>query len=182
MRQSFTSALYADEFLDVTPPRRHVLVADRPVDSDSFLQIRFVVEIAPAEDAASPHDRLATDLPPANPRKRFAVGSRIRIVEIVDEEFARVLVTRTALALHRLVALYPIPLTHAAIALLIRHDMLDVIDRRIDRSSRFQDYRLESVLGQLLCSPASGNPGSDDDRIVRIRHRQTLGVNGTFPL
>src|ERR1051325_2957605 len=102
MSETFAPALHPDEFLDVTPPWRHVLVSNRPVDRDAFLQVRFVVEVAPAENAATPHDRLAAHLAAANPRKRLALGSRIRVVEIVDEKIARVLVAGATLRLNRL--------------------------------------------------------------------------------
>src|SRR4051812_14389257 len=121
MRQAFAASLDADELLDVAPPRRHVVVADRPVDGDSFAGVRFVIEITPAKDAAAPHDRLATDLPAANPRERLAFRRRVRVVQIVDEELARIFVARAALALDRLIPLEPVAVAHSTVALLIRH-------------------------------------------------------------
>src|SRR3954469_10870092 len=108
MRQAFPASLHANELLDIAPPRRHVLVADRPVDAHSFARVRLVVEIAPAKDAAAPHDRLAADLPAANPRERLPFRRRVRVVEVVDEELARVFVAGPALTLDRLIPLEPI--------------------------------------------------------------------------
>src|SRR4051812_76063 len=181
MRESFAASLYADELLDVAPPRRHVLVPDRPVDADSFARVRLVIEITPTKHAAAPHDRLAADLPAANPRERFPFRRRVGVVEIVDEELARVLVARAALALDRLVALEPVAVAHSTVPLLIRHHVLDVVDRWIDRTSRFEHDCLQAVLRQLLGSPATGDPRADNDRVVCICHRQTLGVKGTLP-
>src|SRR6476660_6477109 len=112
MRESFVLALHADELLDIAPPRRHVLVADRPIDGDSLLRVRLVVEIAPPEHAAAPHDRLAADLPPANPRERLAFGRLVWIVEIIYKKLARVLVAGAALALDRLISLQRVLIPH----------------------------------------------------------------------
>src|SRR3954464_982365 len=132
LRESFVPSLDPDELLDVAPPRRHVFVANRPVDRDAFACVRLVIEIAPAENAATPHDRLSANLPASYPREGFALRRRIRIVEIVDEELARVLVARSALTLNRLIALELIPIAHATVSLVVRHVVFAVVDRGID--------------------------------------------------
>src|SRR5436190_1532628 len=48
MREPLFSSLDADELLDITPPRRQVLVAKRPIDANSLACICLEVEIAPA--------------------------------------------------------------------------------------------------------------------------------------
>src|SRR4051812_25732514 len=164
MREAFAASLHADEFLDVAPPRSHVLVANRPVDTDSFPRVRLVIEITPAKDAAAPHDRLATDLPAANPRERLSFRRRVRVVEIVDEELASVFVARAALTLDRLIPLDPVAVAHSTIPLLIRHHVLDVVDRRIDRTARLEHDCLQAVLRQLLGRPSTGDARADNDR------------------
>src|SRR3954465_15472401 len=112
MREAFAASLHADEFSRVAPPRSHFLVANRPVYADSFARVRLVIEITPAKHAAAPHDRLAADLPAANPRERFPFRRRVRAGDGVDEELARLLVARAALALDRLIALEPVAVAH----------------------------------------------------------------------
>src|SRR3954464_9478912 len=137
MRQAFPASLHANELLDVAPPPRLVLVANRPAHAHSFAPFRLVVEIAPAKDAAAPHDRLAANLPAADPRERLPFRRRVRVVEIVDEELARVFVARAPLTVNGLISLEPVAVAHSPIALLIRHHVLDVVHREIDRTSRF---------------------------------------------
>ena len=124
----------------------------------------------------------SSSLPAAYPRERLPLRRRVRIVEIVNEKLACVFVARAALGLNRLIALEAIAIAHTAVSLLVRHDVLDVIDSWIDGAARFEDNGLESVLGQLFCRPASGYPGADDNRVVIVWHfSQTAGVNGTLP-
>src|SRR5258705_5706213 len=170
LRETFGTALDADELLDVAPPWRNVLVPEGPVDCYAFLRVRLVVEIAPAEYTPAPHYRLSADLPAAYPRKRLPLRCRVRVVEIVDEKLARVFVAGAALGLNRLIALQAIAIAHAPVSFLVRHDVLDVIDSGIDRAARLEDNRLESVLGQLFCGPATGYSGADNDRIVIVWH------------
>ena len=182
MREVLVAPLDADELLDVAPPRRHVRVADRPVDGDALFRVRLVVEIAPPVDAPAPHDGAAADLSSANPVERLVVRVRIRVVEIVDEELARVLIAGAGVALDGLIALDAIAVAHAAIAQLVRHHVLDVVDGRIDRASRLEHDRLETFLRQLFRGPAAGDAGADDDGVVRDRwHGQVAGVKGTLP-
>ena len=138
MREPLFSSLDADELLDITPPRRQVLVAKRPIDANSLACICLEVEIAPAIDAAPPHDRATTDLTAANPVEGLAVRSRVRIVEVVDEKLACVFVAGAGVPLHRLISLELLAIAHSAIALLPRPHVLDVVDRWIDRASCFQ--------------------------------------------
>src|SRR5262249_2483665 len=109
MRQAFASALNADESLDVRPPGLEVPVANRPIDRDAFARVRLEVEVTPPVDAATPHDRPPADLAPADPVKRLVVGERIRIVEVVDEELARILIAGAGVALDRLIAFEALP-------------------------------------------------------------------------
>ena len=147
MREPLLASLNADELLDVAPPRRQIVVAERPIDAESLARVGLEVEIAPAIDTATPHDRAPADLTSANPVEGLALRSRVRIVEIVDEELSGVFVAGTGVALDRLVPLEPLAVAHATVALLPRTHVLDVINRWIDRPSRFQHDRLETVLG-----------------------------------
>src|SRR5437762_3598891 len=105
VRQVFLASLDANELLDVAPPRSQIFIAKGPVDAISLACVRLEVEIAPAIDAAPPHDRAPADVSSADPIERLPVRKGIRIVEIVDEELARVLVAGTGVALDRLKAL-----------------------------------------------------------------------------
>src|SRR5258705_13945478 len=142
LRETLGTALDADELLDVAPPWRNVLVPEGPVDRYALLQVRLVVEIAPAEYTPAPHYRLSADLPAAYPRKRLPLRRRVRIVEIVDEKLASVFVAGAALGLDRLIALQTIAIPHTPVSFLVRHDVLDVIDGGIDRAGRLEDNRL----------------------------------------
>src|SRR4029077_8167489 len=75
---------YSDESLDVSVPRRDVVVTDRPVDpvTLSFRRGEFV--LAPPLAGPSPDYRLAADLIAANPVERFFL--HVRVVTILDEE------------------------------------------------------------------------------------------------
>src|SRR5206468_10981964 len=73
MREIFLPSLDANEFLDVAPPRRQILVANRPIDAVSLARVRLKIEIAPAVHAATPHDRSAADLTTAYPVERLSI-------------------------------------------------------------------------------------------------------------
>src|SRR5439155_26668333 len=118
MRQTFLATLDADELLDVAPPRRQILVAEWPVDAEAFACVRLEIEVAPAINAATPHDRATTDLSPANPVKGLPFRRRVRIVEIVDEELARVFIAGAGVSLNGLISLELLSIAHASIALL----------------------------------------------------------------
>src|SRR5205814_10532910 len=99
MRETFFSSLNADELLDVTPPWRQILVAERPIDADSFPRVRLDVEIAPSIDAAPPHDRPSADLSATDPVERLPFGGRLGTVELVDGRHSRVFVARASVSL-----------------------------------------------------------------------------------
>ena len=169
LRQPFVRAAHADEPLHVLVPRRDVRVANWPVVAVAVSCIRFEIEIAPAVDLTSPHDRAAADLTSAQPVEGRVVGRRVRIVRVLDEELVPDLVAGVAAALHRILALHLLAVAHAAVVHLPRLDVLDVVDARIDRTARLEDERAESTLSQLLRGPAARHSGSDDDRVVVVR-------------
>src|SRR6266550_53203 len=104
MCEILPSSLDSDELLDVAPPRCQILVTERPIDADALARVGLEVEIAPAIDAASPHNRASANMPPAYPVKRLPLGKRVGIVEIVDEKLAGVLVAGTGMSLDGLIA------------------------------------------------------------------------------
>src|SRR5580698_3593520 len=65
--EAFGLSCDADEIFDVVIPGSDVRVANGPVDSDAFLQIRFEIEIAPTIGLTAPNDGTAADLTAANP-------------------------------------------------------------------------------------------------------------------
>src|SRR6266550_6003678 len=111
MREVLATPLNADELLDVTPPWSHILVAKRPVDAVSLPRICLEVEIAPAIDAATPHDRASSNLPPAYPVKRLAIGKRVWVLEVIHKKLGRPLVACACVPLDRLIALDTFPVT-----------------------------------------------------------------------
>ena len=100
--QPFRLAADTHERLDVVVPGGDVGVANRPVDADAFARIRLEVEIAPAVDLPSPHDRAPAHLAAANPRERLVGRGRVRILEVVHEKLVGHLVARVTLLLDRL--------------------------------------------------------------------------------
>src|SRR5262245_3754392 len=150
MREVLAPALDSHEPLDVTPPGREVLVAERPVDGDALARIRLEVEIAPPVDATPPHDRPPAHLAAANPVEGLVLGERVRIVEIVDEDLARILIAGARVPLDGLVALEALAVAHATVAFLVRGHVLDIVDRRIDRPARLEHDRAQSVFGELF--------------------------------
>src|SRR5205814_6220633 len=62
LRQAFGLAADAGELFHIVIPGCDVRIADRPIDRDSLLQIRFKVEIAPAIALAPPSERFSAHL------------------------------------------------------------------------------------------------------------------------
>src|SRR5579871_3774833 len=91
------------KFLHVVVPRCDIRVTNRPIYGNPVSQIGFEIQIAPAVALATPHDRFAADLTPANPGKMFAGITRIRVLYVAHEKLVRELVASVvALALDRL--------------------------------------------------------------------------------
>src|SRR4029077_20526706 len=67
LRQTLRLAADADELLDVRVPRGNVRGADPPVHADALLRVRLEVQVAPAVDLASPHDRAPAHVTAADP-------------------------------------------------------------------------------------------------------------------
>ena len=88
LRKSFGLTRDADEIFHIVIPGSDVLVANRPIDGDALAQIRFEIEITPAIRLSSPDNRAATHLTSPNPQKWLAGFCGVRILLVVDEEFA----------------------------------------------------------------------------------------------
>src|SRR5882672_8548184 len=149
LRQAERLARNPDELLHVVVPRRDVGVADRPVHAESVPRVRLEVEVAPAVYLPAPHDRLATHLAAADPMERLVGIERVRVLAVVHEELAAVLVAGITMALDELIALERRAVAEAAELHLPRRHVLDVIARRVDRpasSTRVLSPRSHSSL------------------------------------
>jgi hypothetical protein len=177
LRQALACARHTDEAFDVRIPGGDVPVADRPVVAVTILRVCLEVQVAPAINLAAPRDGAPPDLTAAKPAERRAFGVRVRILEIVDEEFVAELVAGVAVALHG-----PFPSQRPVIAPaaernLVGLHMLDKILGRVDGPARLEHERLEPCLGQLLRRPATRNAGADHDGIeVVLRPFQVVAA------
>src|SRR5262249_13186014 len=102
----------AGELFDVVVPRREVLLPNRPVRGDSIMQIGFEIQIAPAIRLASPDDGTPANLAAANPEKRLLWIGDVRILLIVDEEFAVQFVQAAAGPLDGLLGIELVAIAH----------------------------------------------------------------------
>src|SRR5208283_2760842 len=95
MRQTQRFTGYPDELFDVVVPRLKIDIANRPIDGDSFAQIRGEIQITPPIGLPSPEDRAATYLPSTNPAKWFVFACGVGVLRVFHEKlrirfFARV--------------------------------------------------------------------------------------------
>ena len=172
LRQAFGAAAHADEALDVVVPRRDLGVADRPVDGDAVLRVRFEVQVAPAIALPAPHDRAAADVIAADPVE--ALDLRVRMLGVVDEPVLRRLRDRIAAARGDCLALQLFVGGAAAVG-----KFPDVLGRSrivavLHVAAAIEHQRLESLLRQLLGGPAARDAGADDDGIVGMVFGCTL--------
>ena len=100
LRQVLSLAADASELFNVVVPRCDLVVADRPVDADTFLHVRFEVQITPPIGLPRPHDRAPTHVAAANPMKRLVFVESVGVLVIVHEELARPFVTGIAVFLN----------------------------------------------------------------------------------
>src|SRR5207247_9527725 len=101
LRQSLRLARDSDEILDIVVPGRDVLIANRPVNGDSFAQVGFEIQITPAIRLSSPHDGSPAHMAAANPQERLTWIGGIRVLTIIDEELAIPFIHSTERLLHR---------------------------------------------------------------------------------
>src|SRR6476646_3210772 len=100
LRKSLALAGDPDEIFHIVVPGSNFLVPDRPIHADALALVGFKIKVAPAVRLPPPDDRPAAHLAPANPQEWFAQLGFIRILFIVDEEFAVPLVHSGAGFLH----------------------------------------------------------------------------------
>src|SRR5262249_40334835 len=64
-----------------------------------------------------------------------------------------------------------------------RLDVLDEVVIRVDGAAGLEHERLETVLGELLRRPATGNPRADDDRVEmrRLTHGRASRAVRNWP-
>ena len=150
---------------DVVVPRRDVLVADRPVDGDAVFRVRLEVEVAPAVALTPPQQRAAADVIAAIPIEALHLGVGRVLIGCPPIEI---------LLIQRVVAFqYGIRLLHrlrpaAAVRVLPRcllrvHIVFDVLDVL----TALEQQDAEAFFGELFGSPASGDSGANDNRVVR---------------
>ena len=172
LRQTLFLAADADEAVHVIVPWRDVGIANRPIDRDAVAQIGLEVEVAPAINLAAPDDRLAADLPGAEPVERTVRGRRVRVLHVIRPEDVTHFVERCGVALDRLPRRRGSAIAQPAEWHLPPRRVLDVVLLGRDRPSGLQHQRAQTELGQLLRCPAAGHPGPDDDRVeISGRHR-----------
>src|SRR5207245_9602146 len=104
---------------------------------------------------------LATHLAATDPVKRLVGVEGVRVLAVVDEELAAVLVARVAVALDELVALECLAVPEAPELHLPRGHVLDVIPRGVERPTALEHERLEPALAQLLRRPPARAAGAD---------------------
>ena len=169
LRQAFGLAANAGELFHVVVPGRDVRIADRPIDRDSVLQIRFKVEIAPAIALAPPSERFSAHLAAANPGKMLAGSGGVRIFKVIDEKFVGVFVASVInLTLNGLRPLAFRAIVPSAIFQVVHRNVLDVVLLRNDGAARFEDQRVQSFFGELFGRPAAGDSRADDYCVVSI--------------
>src|SRR5258708_37628315 len=110
--------------------------------------MRRKIESAPAIRLSPPNNCAAARVASANPPERLARLRGVGILLVIDEKFAVPLIHPVAGFLDGLVFIHPLAVAHAAVAYLPFGHVLGVIRIRINRSSRFQDEGLQSLLAQ----------------------------------
>src|SRR5208282_1405518 len=140
LRQALSLAADASELFDVVVPRGDVRIADRPIYGDSFFQIGFKIEIAPAVALAAPGKGLSANLPAANPGKVFAFLAGIRIVHVADEKFVGIFIAGViTLALNGLGLHAGDVIIPSAVFQLPNRNVLDIVPFGNGCASGFQD-------------------------------------------
>ena len=153
--------------LDVVVPRRHVRVADRPVDRDAVLEIRFEIEIAEAIALASPRQRPSADVVAAVPVEALDLGVwRVALVHPPIE----ILLVQRIVALEHLVSLDHLAGAAAAMRILPRRLAgVLVVLAVFDVLPALEHQDAQAALGQLLGRPPSGDARPDDDGVETFR-------------
>src|SRR5206468_8709029 len=135
LRQSLRLARDSDEILDIVVPGRDVLIANRPVNGDSFAQVGFEIQITPAIRLSSPHDGSPAHMAAANPQERLTWIGGIRVLTIIDEELAIPFIHSTARLLNRLIVIEALAIAQTAESLLPDGNVLHVVRFRLNRAA-----------------------------------------------
>src|SRR6266550_3658994 len=146
LRQSLRLPRDSDEILDIVVPGRDVLIANRPVNGDSFAQVGFEIQITPAIRLSSPHDGSPAHMAAANPQERLTWIGGIRVLTIIDEELAIPFIHSTARLLNRLIVIEALAIAQTAESLLPDGNVLHVVRIRINRAASLQHQRFETLL------------------------------------
>jgi hypothetical protein len=102
LRQIFIRAADPDEILDLVVIGFEILVTERPRFTVAIALGSFEIVIAQAIRLATPGDRTPANLTSANPPERLVFRSRVRVVNIVNEEVMAVFIRRVTSGLNRL--------------------------------------------------------------------------------
>ena len=140
----------SDEIFHVVVPGRNVCVANRPIDSDAFANVRFEIQVAPSINLAAPHYRTPAHLAAANPSERLAGFSRVGMLFIVYEELRRPFITRVTSALNGLIFLQAAAIAHSPEFHHPRRNVLDIVFRRQNWTPGLEHKGSQSFLGELF--------------------------------
>src|SRR6185436_13967042 len=162
---------YADELFDVVIPGSDVVVTNGPVDAMSIPLVLFEIDRAPARRSAPPHERFAAEMIAADPPKRARGILAVRLFGILDPELLGRLAERITRTLDRVVAFVALAIAELAEGELPGGLVLAEVVGRSDRAPPLEQQHLQALLGELLCGPASGNAGANNDRVVVMGHR-----------
>src|SRR5690606_18168711 len=155
----------ACKFLNVAVPRIEILITYRPVNRKTVPCRSRKIEVAPALRVACPKQRLSTHLVTANPVEGFLL--RVGVFVVLYKKVHRIFLECITLAYHRILLLN-LPRYFTAVLKFPRHHVRGrIIDIMLYVFAAFQHKRFESFLSQFLCCPATADPGTNHDCIIR---------------
>ena len=175
VRQPLGLAAHADELLDIGIPGGDIRITQRPVHSEAFLRIGFKVQITPAINLPTPHDRAPTDMPASDPGKGLVGIVVVGVLPIVHEEFRAPLIARPGQRLNRLLFAELAQISVTPIREGVRLHVLHIVSGWHDRRPSLKHQGSQAFLRQLLGGPAAGNSGADHDRVEFQRARLRRG-------
>ena len=158
----------ADEVLHPFIVGNHLLVAHRPVLTESVVGCGFEVIVAQPIALARPHDGSPADVASADPNEGPVGRCGVRLFDVIDEEVMGVLVALVALLLDRLALLARLRSQAAPMKRHVeRSFVLGEVGAAVECSSCFQDDDFQSRVGELFRDPPTGGAGADNDCVVR---------------
>ena len=150
--------------LYVLVPRGKIIVANRPWCTYTVLLVRPEIFALPTVALATPHQRTATHVVPAVPVKTLFL--RVRTILIVHPELRVQLVQRIISAQYRVAVLLSGCWFSAVREFPRVHVGRGIVLNVLYVSTAFEHQDLQSFFSQLLCCPAAGNSGADNNRVI----------------